>query len=334
MRELRRDPVVGRWIILSSDRRLRPSDFPEPDPPAVNGGRESCPFCPGHEAHTPPEILAYRERGGPNEPGWTTRVFPNKFPALRVEESLERSGEGLYDRMSGVGAHEVIVESPEHERDLSELPVDQVERVLLAYRERIVDLKRDTRLQYVLVFKNAGRRAGASLEHGHSQLIATPIVPRVVVEELEGSRAHFRAKERCVFCDMIDHERRDGRRVVLETDRFLAIEPYAPRYPFETWILPRRHRAGYEAAEAEEYAAFAAILKETLGRIRRALDRPHYNYVLHTAPWGMEERDAYHWHLEIMPKRTPAAGFEWGSGFHINPTAPEEAAAYLREIRP
>ncbi len=333
MRELRKDPVVGRWIILSSDRRLRPSDFSEPDPEAANGGPDSCPFCPGHEAHTPPEILAYRDGGAPNGPGWTTRVFPNKFPALRVEETLERSGEGLYDRMTGVGAHEVIVESPEHDRDLSELEVPQIERVLLAYRERILDLQRDTRLQYVLVFKNAGRRAGASLEHGHSQLIATPIVPRVVTEELEASRAHFRAKERCVFCDMIDHERRDGRRIVLESDRFLAIEPFAPRYPFETWILPRRHRAGYETAEPEDYAAFASILKETLGRIRRALDRPHYNYVLHTAPWGGDEGDSYHWHLEIMPKRTPAAGFEWGSGFHINPTAPEEAAEYLRGIR-
>ena len=334
MRELRKDPVVGRWIILSSDRRLRPSDFPDPEPATLHASPDACPFCAGNEAHTPPEILAYRDGGAPNGPGWTTRVFPNKFPALRVEEILERSGEGLYDRMSGVGAHEVIVESPEHDRDLSELEIPQIERVLLAYRERILDLMRDTRLQYVLVFKNAGRRAGASLEHGHSQLIATPIVPRVVTEELEASRAHFRAKERCVFCDLIDHERRDRRRVVLESDRFLAIEPFAPRYPFETWILPRRHRAGYETAEPEDYAAFASILKETLGRIRRALDRPHYNYVLHTAPWGGDERDSYHWHLEIMPKRTPAAGFEWGSGFHINSTAPEEAAEYLRGIRP
>ena len=182
MRELRKDPVVGRWIILSSERRLRPSDFPEPDPPAANGGRESCPFCPGHEAHTPPEILAFRDGSAPNEPGWTTRVFPNKFPALRVEETLERSGEGLYDRMSGVGAHEVIVESPEHDKDLSELPVEQIERVLRAYRERILDLARDTRLQYVLVFKNHGEPAGASLEHGHCQLIALPSLPIYVLE--------------------------------------------------------------------------------------------------------------------------------------------------------
>ncbi|HEX3113701.1 MAG TPA: galactose-1-phosphate uridylyltransferase [Candidatus Eisenbacteria bacterium] len=333
MRELRKDPVVGRWIILSSERRLRPSDFQDADPPASNGGRETCPFCPGHEAHTPPEILAFRDHGAPNEPGWTTRVFPNKFPALRVEETLERRGEGLYDRMSGVGAHEVIVESPEHEKDLSELPAEQIERVLEAYKERILDLKKDARLQYVLVFKNAGRKAGASLEHGHSQLIATPIVPRVVMEELEGSRAHWEAKERCVFCDMIDHERKDGRRVVLETEGFLAIEPYAPRFPFETWILPRRHRAGYEDASTQDLKGFASILKETLGRIRRALDHPHYNFVLHTAPWTTGERDSYHWHLEIMPKRTPAAGFEWGSGFHINPTAPEEAADYLRGLR-
>jgi UDPglucose--hexose-1-phosphate uridylyltransferase len=332
MRELRKDPVVGRWVILSSARNLRPSDF-DAAPPSAGGSRAACPFCYGNEEHTPPELLVRREDGSPpNGAGWLVRVVPNKFPALGVEGTLDRRGEGIYDRMNGVGAHEVIIESPDHEKDLSELDLHQIERVLGAYRERIADLSNDIRLRYVLIFKNQGARAGASLEHGHSQLIATPIVPQVVQEELEGSKHHYQMKERCVFCDMVDQERSERKRLVLTNDRFVAFEPFAPRYPFETWILPLRHAATFEETRPGDDAALASILKETLARIRRALNRPHYNYVLHTAPCRERRLDHYHWHLEIMPKRTPMAGFEWGSGFYINPTSPEEAAEYLRGI--
>ena len=332
MPELRKDPVVDRWVIFASGRSLRPSDFVSASE-TENGERPPCPFCYGNEEHTPPELLAYRDRGTtPNGVGWRTRVVPNKFPALRVEGVLERRGEGIYDRMNGVGAHEVIVESPQHDKELSELPVEDVERVLTAYRERMTDLKNDLRLRYILLFKNHGERAGASLAHGHSQLIATPIIPQVIAEELEGSRRHFDLKERCVFCDMIDHELRGRKRLVLENDRYLSIEPFAPRAPFETWILPKRHVSAFEEAEPGEYRHLADILKETLGRIRRALNRPHYNYVLHTAPCREPRLDHYHWHMEILPKRNPLAGFEWGSGFYINPTPPEEAAEYLRGL--
>jgi len=332
MPELRKDPVVDRWVIFASGRSLRPSDFASASE-AENGERPPCPFCYGNEEHTPPELLAYRDRGTtPNGVGWRTRVVPNKFPALRVEGVLERRGEGIYDRMNGVGAHEVIVESPQHDKELSELPVEDVERVLTAYRERMTDLKNDLRLRYILLFKNHGERAGASLAHGHSQLIATPIIPQVITEELEGSRRHFELKERCVFCDMIDHELRGRKRLVLENDRYLSIEPFAPRAPFETWILPKRHVSAFEEAEPGEYRDLADLLKETLARIRRALNRPHYNYVLHTAPCREPRLDHYHWHMEILPKRNPLAGFEWGSGFYINPTPPEEAAEYLRGL--
>jgi len=332
MPELRKDPVVGRWVIIAADRNLRPSDFNGVASTAV-ADRPPCPFCFGNEEHTPPEVLAYRAHGSaPNGAGWITRVVPNRFPALRVEGSIDRRGDGIYDRMNGIGAHEVIIESPDHDRELSELDVAQIERVLDAYRDRIVDLQNDLRLRYVLVFKNYGERAGASLEHGHSQLIATPIVPQVVIEELEGSREHFRRKDRCVFCDMIDQERSDGKRLVAENDRFVSFEPFAPRYPFETWVLPKRHVAAFEETESGDANLLAGILKETLGRIRRALNRPHYNFVIHTAPCREPRLDHYHWHVEIMPKRAAPAGFEWGSGFYINPTSPEEAAQYLREI--
>lgn len=333
MSELRKDPIVRRWIILAPSRNQRPSDYGKPAPPKKER-RERCPFDPGNERYTPPEILAFREPGSaPNGPGWSVRVIPNKFPALRVEEPMERHADGLYERMSGVGAHEVIVDSPDHVKELSELPEEQVEKVLRAYRERIADLCRDPRLRYALVFKNHGERAGASLAHGHSQLIATPIVPQVVAEELEGCLEHHARTGRCIYCEMIDQERRSGLRVVRECERLIAIQPFAARYPFETWILPRRHAAAFETADDEDLKALASTLRDMLARIARALHRPHYNYVLHTAPFHETDLAHYHWHLEITPQRTAMAGFEWGSGFFINPTSPEEAAEYLRGIR-
>lgn len=334
MPELRKDPIVRRWVIFAPGRGKRPSDFA-----STSAKRERssapCPFDTGNERLTPPEIFAYREPGSaPNGPGWSVRVFANKFPALRVEEALERREEGIYERMNGVGAHEVILDSPDHEKELSELDPEQIALVLRAYRERIADLSRDPRIHYVLVFKNHGERAGASLTHGHSQLIATPIVPQVVAEELEGSREHYGRTGRCVYCDMIDQERRSGARMVRECDRLVAIQPFAARYPFETWILPRRHAAAFETSAPEDLRAVAETLRDMLARIRRALDRPHYNYVLHTAPCREPDLPHYHWHLEIAPRRTPMAGFEWGSGFFINPTPPEKAAEHLRGTRP
>jgi len=332
MPELRKDPVVGRWVIIASERSRRPNDFAQ-TPPTSNGGKP-CPFCNGNEDKTPPEVLAYRAPGtAPNAIGWTTRVVPNKFPALQIEGGLERRGEGLYDRMNGIGAHEVIIESTNHTAELSELPVEQIENVLWAYRDRVVDLKNDSRFRYILLFKNHGESAGASLEHGHTQLIATPIIPKVVTEELDGSLQHFRLKERCVFCDMIDQELREGRRLVMENEHFVSFEPFAPRFPFETWLLPKNHVSAFEDSQRSEFASLARALKETMQRVNRALNRPHYNFLIHSAPCRDSRLDYYHWHIEIMPKLTKVAGFEWGTGFYINPTAPEEAAQYLREIQ-
>ncbi len=333
MPELRKDPVVGRWVIISTERSRRPTNFV----PATRGKSTGfCPFCPGNEDKTPPAVYAARSDQGPtNAPGWTVRVVPNKFPALQIEGGLDRHGEGLYDRMNGVGAHEVVIESPDHQLELADLPVAHIHQVLLAYRERIIDLHKDKRLRYVLIFKNHGEQAGATLEHTHSQLIAMPIIPRFLQEELEGARRYYELKERCVFCDIVHQETADnnGRRVVAMNDRFVALEPFAPRFPFETWILPRRHDASYQTTgDPAEYLELAALLKDTLGRLNRALDRPPYNFVLHTAPVSDGDLEYYHWHLEIMPNLTRVAGFEMGSGFHINPTPPEDAAQYLREI--
>jgi UDPglucose--hexose-1-phosphate uridylyltransferase len=290
-------------------------------------------FCEGNEDKTPPEILAGRPpESPPDGPGWTYRVVSNKFPVLRIEGDLEPSGEGLFDRMNGVGAHEVVLESPDHGASLATMSTEAVADVLLAYRERVLDLKKDPRFEYVLVFKNYGEAAGASLEHPHSQLIATPIIPIMVVEELGGSARYWEMKERCVWCDILRQERRAGGRVILEFNGFAAVAPFAPRFPFETWILPARHRSSFEESEIDELRKLAAVLREFFRRLGAALHDPPFNFMLHTAPLREPTLDYFHWHLEIIPKLTRVAGFEWGTGFFINPVPPEDAATALRDV--
>src|SRR5262245_18166707 len=285
MPELRKDPVVGRWVIISTERSRRPTNFSPARPQRAAG---FCPFCPGSEDKTPPEVYAVRSNGaGPNGDGWQVRVVPNKFPALQIEGNLDRRGEGLYDKMNGVGAHEVVIEGPDHSLDLADLDVGHIEQVLIAYRERVIDLHRDRRFRYVLIFKNHGAQAGATLEHTHTQLIATPIIPKSIQEELEGSRRYYELKERCVFCDIVAQETADnnGRRVVTMNDRFVVLEPFAPHFPFETWILPRKHDDSFHMlSDDSEYRDLAVILKDTLQRLNQALERPPFNFVIHTAP--------------------------------------------------
>ncbi len=330
MPELRRDPIHGRWVIIATERSRRPSDFaPEERRPA--GG--FCPLCEGNEDRTPPEIIAFRDNGTPaNTPGWSLRVVPNKFPALRIEGELNREGQGIYDKMNGIGAHEVVIETPSHTETLATLPLKAVENVLWAYRARIIDLRKDNRLRYVLVFKNHGVAAGASLEHPHSQIIALPVIPIRVTEEMSGSKAYFNYKDRCVFCDIIRQELHLRSRVIVENQSFVAIAPFAARFPFETWILPKTHYPRFEQMEPPEYQQAAQILSETLKKMTHVLNDPPYNYVIHTSSLE-NEKDHYHWHFEIMPKLTRVAGFEWGTGFYINPTPPEEAAEFLREAK-
>jgi UDPglucose--hexose-1-phosphate uridylyltransferase len=330
MPELRKDPVIGRWVIISTERGKRPSDFADVEEKKKGG---FCPFCYNHEDKTPPEIFALRpDKSSRNKPGWTLRVVPNKFPALRVEGQLNRQGEGIYDKMNGVGAHEVVIETPEHFKDLATIEISGIRDVFWIFRERILDLKKDIRLKYVMIFKNHGMSAGASLEHTHSQLIATPIIPKTVVEEMEGAKVYFDYKDRCIFCDIIRQEINDGSRVVYDEEHFIAIEPYAPRFPFETWILPKEHYSHFELISDEMLNHLAVMMKEVLGRVNVALNSPPFNFVIHTFPMQDDPEESYHWHIEFMPKLTRVAGFEWGTGFHINPTSPEDAAQYLKQI--
>jgi UDPglucose--hexose-1-phosphate uridylyltransferase len=330
MPDLRKDPIVGRWVIVAKGRAKRPHDFVSQ--PTLHPGR-FCPFCEGSEHATPNEILAYRNPGSEaNGKGWRVRVVPNKFPALEIEGDLQKRGDGIYDMMRGVGAHEVIIESPNHVLSTSDLTNKQLADVLWVYRDRLSDLKKDRRLVYGMIFKNVGLTAGASLEHTHSQLIVTPIVPIAVREEMTGSERFFQYRGRCVFCDMIHQEFAAEERIVLDSPGFIAIAPFASRFPFETWILPKQHSSHYENIQKNAVDDLARVVRQVIARIESAVDRPAYNYNLHTAPFDSHELGHYHWHIEIIPRLTNTAGFEWGSGFYINPVPPEEAAAFLRDV--
>lgn len=337
MPELRKDPVTGRWVIISTIRGKRPSDFQQETHHGKGGVH--CPFCPGNEKMTPPEIAALRDPGSqPNAAGWHVRVIPNKFPALGIDTPLVKKGVGIYDVMTGFGAHEVIIETPQHEKTLHELSHEEIKNILAISQNRIEDLHRDIRLRYVLLFRNEGPQAGASLEHPHSQIIATPITPKRVKEELIGAEGYYKVKERCVFCDMITQEKDSGQRIVFENDHFISFCPFAARFPFEIWLLPKHHELNFYSAR-DHLGELAQAVKITMEKLAAALNYPQYNYLVHSAPnlfsrrgyWQTIHED-YHWHIEIIPRLTRVAGFEWGTGFYINPTPPEEAAKYLREI--
>ena len=338
MPELRKDPIMGRWVIIATERGKRPNDYSVPAPEVIDPAKN--PFAEGNEHLTPPEIFAFRDpRSKPNGPGWQVRVVPNKFPALRIEGDLEKEGQGMYDKMNGVGAHEVIIETPNPNIVLEEQPVEGVARVLEAYKIRMQDLLRDPRLRYILLFKNFGRQAGASLPHPHSQLIATPITPKHVKEKLAGAMQYYAFKDRSIFEDVLRQEIREGTRLVYENAGFVAFCPYAARFPFEMMILPRRQSAYYADIHPDELVLLADVLKVALQKLSKALNQPQYNFIIHTAParythhgyWTTIDQD-YRWHIEILPRLTLIAGFETGTGFYINPTPPEEAAKYLREL--
>lgn len=336
MSELRFDPLKRRWVIVAQERALKPADLIQEPRPAVSG---SCPLCPGNEAHAGPEILAIRGGQG----AWKVRVVPNRFPVLRVEGELSRRGHGLYDCVSGVGAHEVIVETPDHHRGAADLSAEELLDVLRVYRTRLSDLKRDVRLRYLMLFKNHGAEAGSRLDHSHSQLIAIPEIPGQIAAELRSAWEYFRHKERCLLCDVVRQELDDGERVVLEGARFVAFAPFASAFPFQVSVVPRFHAHDFTDMGDEDLLHLASTLRDVLVRLKVALEDPPYNLALHTAPpphprpgrpglWDSVALD-WHWRLEVAPRLSRIAGFEWSTGFHINPVTPEEAAAFLRGCR-
>ncbi|MBT9174869.1 MAG: Galactose-1-phosphate uridylyltransferase [candidate division WS2 bacterium] len=332
MQELRKDPVIGRWVIISTERALRPQDYII-DQEVSTTDKTHCPFEPGNEKMTPPEILSYRlPTTNKNEPGWWLRVVPNKFPALRVEGSLDKKGIGMYDLMNGVGAHEIVIESPNHSDEISTMEEKQIEEIIWAWRDRLLDLSKDKRFKYILIFKNKGSQAGASLEHPHSQIIALPIIPIRVTQELNGSKQYYEYKDRCVFCDIVQQELDERERLVEENGEFISLVPFAPRFPFEICILAKKHESHFPEITRSGVVSLTKVLKKSLQRLKIALNDPPYNLLIHTSPITEPHLSYYHWHIEIMPRLTKVAGFEWGTGFYINPTSPEDAASFLREV--
>lgn len=326
MSTIRTDPVTGRQVIVASERADRPRRFRESSD--LPSEPEHCPFCRGNEEVTPAPIRSIPD----DTDDWDVRVVPNKYPAVSSNIELEEFGQAPYRSTSGVGAHEVVVETPDHVIDLHALSVHQVATVFRAWADRIADLRNDERLEYVLPFKNQGAPAGASIEHAHSQIVALPSVPPRIDEELDGARDHHDETGRCIFCELAETNLDDRERLVASTDSVVAFAPYAPRFPFELWFVPRDHRSQFDAAGEAVYRDLASVLLDTLRRLDRALDSPPYNLVLHSAPLRAGGLEYFHWHLELIPTLSHIAGFEWGTGMHINPTSPEASANHLRNI--
>jgi UDPglucose--hexose-1-phosphate uridylyltransferase len=333
MSELRRDPVSGRWVVIAPERRrglLKDHAFRPAQPAAVAGG-DMCPFCEGQEALAGRELLSWRAPGsGHDGPGWQVRVVPNRIPALTVESDLGDAADPLLQTLGGLGADEVIIESPDHGASLATMTADDVARVLWAWRERIRDLRRDFRLRSFVVVKNVGTAAGAMLDHPHSQLLALPIVPQHLRDELDGARAHHEQTRHCVFCDIAEQELAADRRIVSSDPHTIAFAPFAARVPFETCVMPRLHRAAFDSESDGVLTSVAQRLGDLMRRLDNALLSPPYTLLLHTAPVGEEGSASYHWHVEVLPRLEPVTGRAFDGGVYINPVPPEEAAEALR----
>lgn len=332
---LRHDLTTNDWVTFAPERARSPYGWQQTTEMRTTSlpTAEDCPFCPGNERMTGPEIYSLRGGTAPNSPGWRVRVIPNKFPALRIEEEARREEEGpMFRHMGGCGAHEVIIESPDHDRFLAQQPVEQVDFVLRALQVRFNDLLRDLRFQTIVIFKNHGERAGTSLRHPHCQLIATPVVPQLLRLKHRVATEYFDQTGRCLYCVLLHEELAAGQRVVAENEHYAAIVPYASHVPFELWILPKQHQSSFGRVDAALLRPLAELLKSVLLKLYHGLDNPDFNLTLNTAPRGDEDKAYFLWHLQILPRLTTPAGFEMGSGMSINTVLPEEAAAYLREV--
>ncbi|MGB9876839.1 MAG: galactose-1-phosphate uridylyltransferase [bacterium] len=327
--ELRQEPCTKRWVIISPQRAKRPHSLGEEEKEKLELPEwdASCPFCPGNEGQTPPEIFSLKD-----DKGWRVRVIPNKYPALQPsEEIIQIEGVDPFVWLLGIGSHEVVVESPLHNRTWGNMGVEQMEAVIRCFLRRYRALRADKRLKYICIFRNHGERAGTSLLHPHSQIIATPIVPENIRAEIEEARRYYDDRLHCAYCDVLRRELEAGERLILETDHFVAFAPFASRMPFEVWVLPKKHSPSFDYIEEEEINDLALVLETIFKAFYEGLGDPHYNFIVHSAPLRDSCEDYYHWHIEILPRLTIQAGFELGTGIYINTTFPEEAAKFLRQ---
>ncbi len=336
MPELRKDPVVGRWVIISTERSKRPRDVFVLSQVSESSHKE-CDFCTHRSDY--PEIFTLRDTSNPDR--WHVMVVPRKNRLLHIEGEIDRRAHGIYDVMNGVGAHELVIETPEHILNIADLPLETIDKVLSVYALRMRDLEQDERLRYVLIYKNyEGERQRGSIFHSRSNIIALPVNPKRVKEKLSGAKKYYNYHERCIFCDIIRQEKEQGVRLVAENDHFIALSAFASRFPFETWIIPKTHLCDFYKLDPNHYRSLSLILKTVLKKIKVGLNDPPYSWVVFTAPFRKKRRPGYwmtleedfHWHIEIIPQLTRIAGFEWGTGFYINPMLPEDSAEFLRTI--
>ena len=323
--ELRRDPILRRWVIIAPERT---GDLSSRRAGVALEASGLCPFCPANEHLNPIDIVRI-DHGGI----WRVRVTPDKHPLLRIEGQLARRGAGMFDVMNAVGAHELVTDTPEHEQTWADFPLQQMERLLQTYRDRLRDLRRDPRFRHVLVLKNRGA-VWSRYPHAHSHVIATPFTPKRLEEELTGARQYFRHKERCAFCDVLVDTLRSHDRLVNQRGDFVSFAPFASAHPFETWICGTTHEADFGAVADDALVQLAQLLIDAVGRLGKACDDPGYSIALHTGALDGGDRAEYHWHWEIVPHLGHELGMEWGTGIFSNPVAPEEAARRLREVLP
>ncbi len=331
MPQLRQDPITLRWVAIATERAKRPTAFTRAPKAAVTAAAQ-CPFCEGHEAMTPPETMAFRAPGTePNTPGWQFRVVPNLYPAFGPrDEAPEVERVGPYTTMRGSGVHEVLVDSPEHYKDIADFDVAKVDQIVQGYVDRYLAASANPFVQYVLIIINHGREAGASLEHPHSQLFGIPLVPEAVLDEMRGIARYQGDHGACPYCEMVAYERQVGERMIYEDDDFVAFAPFASRVPFESWIVPKFHSARFEKMTDQQRLRFAEAMHHLTAKLKRGLNDPPYNLFIHTAP--VRTGDDYHWHVELLPKLSIAAGFELGTDVMINVATPESAAEFLRGV--
>jgi len=330
MPELRQNFFTKEWVIIATERAKRPEEMAtHRAAPAVTSFVETCPFCPGNENKTPPEILRSPTTAG--EP-WAVRVIPNKFAALSSEVQPTRSLQHLRRRIDGFGFHEVIIDSPDHARCMALLSDEHVASILRVYRERYNTLSVDRRVNHITIFKNHGADAGASLQHPHSQLIATPVIPSQVRHRLHEALRHYDDVGECMFCHMVEREVEDQTRIVLKSEHFVALEEFASATPFATHIFPLRHMASFSEITDLEIADLARVLRTLLAKIYVGLENPDLNYTVRSGPTEYNGARHFHWYVSVIPRLTRVAGFELGSGMFINSVLPEAAAEFLRKV--
>ena len=334
MPELRQDPTTKEWVVIASERAKRPEEFSARPRPTASGSQGfQCPFCPGNEHLTPKEILALRDSGAENTPGWRIRVIPNRFAAFTPGTNSQSRDEGrLFHAKGAFGSHEVIIESPDHNRPLSLMDPSQIAELFEVFRRRYDILRDDRHVKLILLFRNHGPAAGTSLAHPHSQLVAMPIIPAHIRNKYEVAIRHFDDTGRCLYCDVLEEERAAARRVVLDTPHFLVFHPFASQVPFETWIVPKRHEPCFARITSAELFELAGTLGRVLRSLYDALHDPDFNLIVHTAPIEDEDKPYFLWHIEIRPRLTTAAGFELGTGIYINPAIPEDTALFFRSV--